>query len=115
MASSVTACPYSQPKIADDEQETEFKGDWQTKHPVQKCTFCWDRLEIDQLPSCVGACPARALDCGDIEELKLKYPSAKMAADGLFPGMPDTKGTGPSFLINVKAALPVIKNPVEDI
>ena len=57
------ACPYGAPKFASDEPGTK----------MSKCTMCIDRLEKDQLPACVAACPMRALDFGPIDELVKKY------------------------------------------
>lgn len=112
----IEACPYSQPQIADDKQEPMVKDGWVVPHPVQKCNFCWDRLEDGLPPSCVAACIERALDYGDIDELKKKYPDAVMASSETVPGMPvDTKNTQPSLLVRVKGKIPVIKNPVADI
>ena len=57
------ACPYGAPKFASDDPGTK----------MSKCTMCIDRLEKDQLPACVAACPMRALDFGPIDELVEKY------------------------------------------
>ena len=111
----VDACPYAQPQIADDKQESAVKANWKVQHPAQKCTFCWDRLEDGQKPVCVAGCPARALDCGDMEELSKKYPDAVLASKGSVPGMPDTKGTAPSFLVKVKGKTPIVDVWVDDI
>ena len=110
----ITACPFRQPQMADDRQEPVAEKSWQYEHPVQKCTFCWDRLENNQSPSCVAGCPARALDFGDMAELKKRYPGA-VQASAKVPGVPDPKGTGPSLLIKVKPATPVIKKPNNNI
>ncbi len=40
-----------------------------------KCTMCVDRLENNQLPACVSACPMRALDFGPLSDLQSKYGS----------------------------------------
>ena len=111
----ITACPFSQPQRADDLQEPVQEGSWIDEHPAQKCTFCWDRLEVGQAPSCVAGCPARALDFGDMDELKKRYPSAVMATSKKVPGLPDDKGIGPSLLVKVKGKTPVIKKAVKDI
>ncbi len=52
------ACPYG---------AIQFKPGNDAK--AEKCTFCADRLDDGETPICVGACPMRALDCGDIAEL----------------------------------------------
>ena len=56
------ACPYDAPQFA------EGVG---TK--MQKCHFCSDRWQEGKIPSCVEACPTRALDAGDMDELIAKY------------------------------------------
>ncbi|MFC1894207.1 4Fe-4S dicluster domain-containing protein [Chloroflexota bacterium] len=56
------ACPYDAPQFGAEENAK-----------MQKCNFCLDRLAEDKKPVCVDACPMRALDAGQIEELRLKY------------------------------------------
>lgn len=43
---------------------------------VDKCDFCKDIVDAGGSPACVEACPMRAMDWGDIEELKARYPDA---------------------------------------
>lgn len=57
-------CPYKSPQFGSEENPK-----------MQKCTFCVDRIEINKKPTCVDACPVRALDAGPIEELRQKYGS----------------------------------------
>ena len=42
---------------------------------VRKCDFCAEDLDAGLPPACVAACPARALDYGEYEELKRRYGS----------------------------------------
>jgi anaerobic dimethyl sulfoxide reductase subunit B (iron-sulfur subunit) len=56
------ACPYEAPQFEAEDDAT-----------MQMCNFCLDQLAENKQPICVGACPMRALDAGDINELKAKY------------------------------------------
>ena len=70
----ITACPFAAPHIADDLQEPKKGENWVVDHPMQKCKYCWERIEDGNSPVCVSACPVRALDYGDIDDLQRKYP-----------------------------------------
>jgi anaerobic dimethyl sulfoxide reductase subunit B (iron-sulfur subunit) len=86
----VKKCPYEAVMLFDDKQETP-------PHKAQKCTFCYDRLEINKKPICVGACPNRALDFGGVDYIREKYPFAVRALD--VDGFPsDTHGNDSSQL-----------------
>lgn len=54
-------CPYGAP------QKVEATGKY------DKCNLCRERLEEGMKPICVEACPTRALDFGEISELRAKY------------------------------------------
>jgi len=47
----IQACPFDVPKF-----------DWEKNRVVQKCTFCFERIEIGLKPVCVESCPADALE-----------------------------------------------------
>ena len=55
------ACPYHVPQF----------------HPnlecMTKCTLCDDLLSKGEKPVCVEACPVRALDLGELDDLREKY------------------------------------------
>ena len=55
------ACPYGAPHF--DE----------AKCVMTKCTFCEDLLAQGQNPACVDACPMRAIEFGELSELRAKY------------------------------------------
>ncbi len=55
------ACPYGAP---------QFNA---AKGVMTKCTFCEDLLAQGQNPVCVDACPMRALDIGELADLRAKY------------------------------------------
>jgi anaerobic dimethyl sulfoxide reductase subunit B (iron-sulfur subunit) len=58
------ACPYGAPQF------DERKG------VMSKCTFCEDSLAKGENPACVDSCPARALEFGELSELRAKYGTA---------------------------------------
>lgn len=103
----ITACPFAAPKIASDRQEPEKRGTWQIDHPMQKCKYCWERVNDGEMPICVQACPIRALDFGDIDDLMRKYPDAVRLSPTEFPYayVNNTNDTKPSFII--KKRLPI--------
>lgn len=55
------ACPYGAPQFDQDTGR------------MVKCDFCVDQLDAGENPYCVNACVMRALDYGDIDELRAKY------------------------------------------
>ena len=69
----VNNCPYNAPKRADDIQEPEAISGWNSRHPMQKCNFCMDRLENGRDPVCVESCPVFAVEMGDYNALMEKY------------------------------------------
>jgi formate dehydrogenase iron-sulfur subunit len=54
------ACPFGVPR---------FNWDNGVNPVISKCWLCYDRLQADQKPACVEACPAGALRFGRREEL----------------------------------------------
>ena len=65
---------------------------------VRKCDACIAFRQAGKNPVCVDACPMRALDFGDTDELKSKYGSAVVSE---LPCMPDG-GTGQNVLVKPK-------------
>lgn len=96
----VSACPYGAIQIADDMQE-KTSDSWLTPHPAQKCTFCLDRWNNNQKPTCVMSCPQRALDAGPIDYILQRYPEAVPAVE--IEGVPEDSynntHTGPNLYI----------------
>lgn len=82
----VNACPYGVPQYRPD---LKISG---------KCDACFALRGAGEENACVAACPMRALDFGDIEELRAKYPDAVDAIAAL----PDPSKTRPSVLIEAK-------------
>ncbi len=113
----ITACPFAEPQIAEDQQEpTRYQG-WQVYHPMQKCDFCMDRVDNGQNPACVDSCPAHALEMGDYDHLITKY-AAKNPPVTLVQLNPtefpyayinNQTATGPSFLVNKRKGLEIAK------
>jgi len=77
------ACPYGAPQY---NPETGKMG---------KCDLCADYVDQGKRPSCVDACPMRALDFGDYDALVLKYGSS----EHIHP-FPDESITEPSLIVN---------------
>lgn len=76
------ACPYGSPQF--------------NKHSghMNKCDGCIDRLDAGLEPICVGSCPFRALECGDINELREKHGSLSDTAP-----LPNKDATKPNLVI----------------
>ena len=85
------ACPYGIPK-ADAE-----------KGVYVKCDGCKDRVAQGKKPICVEACPLRALDFGDIEQLRSDFGDVAAIAP-----LPDPSQTNPNiFITEPKNARPI--------
>jgi anaerobic dimethyl sulfoxide reductase subunit B (iron-sulfur subunit) len=76
------ACPYGAPQYD------------QTRGVMGKCDFCIDYVEDGRNPSCVDSCPMRALDFGELSEMKKKYGEG----NEFFP-LPQAKYTEPALVI----------------
>jgi anaerobic dimethyl sulfoxide reductase subunit B (iron-sulfur subunit) len=105
----ITACPFSEPGIADDKQEPSGKDTWQVTHPMQKCNFCVNRLAEGKKPICVAACPVRAIEAGDYDELKRLHTDAVPLDDERlrYAYTGTNYATGPSLLVKMKKPLDI--------
>jgi anaerobic dimethyl sulfoxide reductase subunit B (iron-sulfur subunit) len=105
----ITACPFATPKIMDDRQEPEKRSSWVINHPVQKCKYCWERVNDNETPICVQSCPMRAMDYGDLDDLMRKYPDAVRLNSTDFPYvyLNNTRDTQPSFIIKKRPKMNV--------
>lgn len=77
------ACPYDVPQL-------DVKAG-----KMLKCDGCLDRTAEGGQPICVESCPERAIEFGDIEELRKKHGTL----DALAP-MPTGEQTKPSLIIH---------------
>ncbi len=80
-------CPYGAPKF--DE----------VRAIVRKCDACASQRAKGENPVCVDACPSRALDFGEKDELIAKY-GEDLVKD--LPILPDSSLTNPNTLIKAK-------------
>jgi anaerobic dimethyl sulfoxide reductase subunit B (iron-sulfur subunit) len=75
-------CPYGAPQYNPE------------KGVMGKCDLCADYIDEGKNPSCVDACPMRALDFGDYDELLARHGGS----DHIYP-LPDNSITEPSLCI----------------
>ena len=81
-------CPYGVPFV---DEQTGL---------LMKCDGCYDRVVAGKRPICVEACPLRALEFGDIEELRAAHPDC---VDQIAP-LASGELTGPSLCIKPSPA-----------
>ncbi len=77
------ACPYHAPSI-----DPVLKRS-------SKCDGCTERVSAGKLPICVEACPLRALEFGDMDELRDAHPETTQS---ILP-LPEARYTNPNLLI----------------
>ena len=77
------ACPYGVPVFFEEAKRSN------------KCDGCRTRVADGKNPICVDACPLRALEFGDVEELRKAHPDA---VDNIAP-LADPSQTKPSLVI----------------
>jgi len=77
---------------------------------VGKCDMCYGRLEMDQAPACVSACPtgAIAIEIVNIAEWRDLYAAAAAA-----PGVPAEDGSVSTTRITMPAQLPPNAKPID--
>ncbi|MDR1357897.1 MAG: 4Fe-4S dicluster domain-containing protein [Coriobacteriales bacterium] len=90
-ASCVDACPYGAP-LLDEERRKAIK-----------CNLCAERIAEGASPVCVEACPLRALNFGEVEELRATY-----GTDAAIAPLPSADETYPSLVIK---PCPAAKQP----
>jgi len=77
------ACPYGAPQF-----DAEIGK-------MSKCNFCYDAIDAGESPACVGACPVRALDYGELSDLQAKYGTVRAVEP-----MPDPNITRPAVVMS---------------
>ncbi|MEG0791182.1 MAG: DMSO/selenate family reductase complex B subunit [Gordonibacter sp.] len=82
----VITCPYGAPKVDEEKKKSV------------KCDLCADRIAEGKQPICVESCPLRALDCGEIADLRAKYGDVAAVAP-----LPDSSETSPNLVITEPA------------
>lgn len=80
------ACPYDAPQFGP-----------RNGAKMRKCDFCLERFEQDKLPSCVEACPVRALDAGPLDALQSRYGNSCDAVGFIY-----SKRTRPAVIVKAK-------------
>lgn len=75
------ACPFETPRYSSDTGK------------MSKCDMCADLREQEENPACVDACPLRALDWGDMSELRKKYGNLTTIEP-----LPEASHVGPSMI-----------------
>lgn len=83
----VWSCPYGARHYLED------------RGVVGKCDGCADLVAQGLNPACVDSCVMRAMEFGDIEELKRRHPEAEVLA---LRNAPDATLTGPSMIVTLK-------------
>ena len=89
------ACPYSAPQYQ--------AGSGQ----MGKCDFCRDELKAGKAPACVAACPTRALNFGDYDEMQQNVGEQKPIAP-----LPDPELTASTAIFRPHKMSKPINSPV---
>ena len=82
------SCPYGHPKYFPE------------KGVSGKCDGCYGIRANGSQPACVAGCPNRALDFGDVDELRAKYGDDLNV--GTIAVLPSPDETHPNVLIKAK-------------
>ncbi len=60
----VGACPFGVIERRDGDKTVKNYNN------AQKCTLCYDRLQVDETPACAKACPTTSIKFGDLDDLR---------------------------------------------
>ena len=86
----MVSCPYGAPQL-----DT-------VNNMIVKCDTCKSLREAGGEPTCVAACPMRAIHFGEIEDLKAQY-GADLVSD--LPHLPTSEWTNPNVLYKAPEAI----------
>ena len=87
-SSDLMSCPYGQPKYFPE------------KGVSGKCDGCYGLRQAGGEPACVAGCPNRALEFGDLDELRSKH--GFDLDNGSIVVLPSPDDTHPNTLIKAK-------------
>lgn len=82
----VTACPYGAPQY--DE----------AADMIAKCDSCKDLRDAGKAPNCVAACPMRAIEFGDVDELAARHGGGAVSD---FPAIAPSAYTRPNLRVRL--------------
>lgn len=83
----MSACPYGAPQYAEE------------RDLVMKCDSCKQLRDAGMNPVCVDACPMRALDFGETDDLRSRYGEGTVSE---IPCLPSAETTNPNLIMKVK-------------
>jgi molybdopterin-containing oxidoreductase family iron-sulfur binding subunit len=99
----VEACPYGVRIYNADEPEYYYDfalgdtdADKHVVNVVEKCNFCYKRLDAGSMPACMELCPTRARVFGDLDDPEGEINKALMGRNATH--MLESEGTGPSTI-----------------
>ena len=99
--SCMEACPYDVRRLIENEPEYYLElpiGDPAAKShkggTVEKCTFCKNLIDRDEVPACMQLCPGRARYWGDLDDPESAVSKAIEGRETMF--LQEEAGTKPS-------------------
>ena len=104
--SCISACPYQKehkvrthlsenPEYYLDVVVGEFDAPTHKANTVEKCTFCHNLIDRDEVPACMQLCPGRARFFGDIDDPESAVSKAIEGREYIL--LDEASGTGPSI------------------
>ena len=98
----MAACPYTgvrsfnwdEPKYSVEHAVGDADIAPHQKHTVEKCTFCKNLIDRDEVPACMQLCPGRARYWGDLDDPESAVSKAIEGRETMF--LQEEAGTKPS-------------------